>query len=99
MKQIVLAIYQTVTSGQSVVKQLENYGIPRQNIGIAREHKPATSRSLVTATVDEADVENIKEIMQDQNPEKLGTREYQWLIDGHSDEEFKPEEFAALDMT
>ena len=99
MKQVVLAIYQTVTSGQSVVKQIENYGIPRQDIGIAREHKPATSRSLVTATVEEADVEYIKEIMQDQNPEKLGTRDYQWLLDGNSDEDFKPEEFTALDMT
>lgn len=99
MKQVVLAIYQTVTSGQSIVKQLEDYGIPRQDIGIAREQKPASSNALVTVTVDEADVPYVKEIMEDLNPIQIGIRDYQWLIEGNTDDEFKPDQFVALDLT
>jgi hypothetical protein len=98
MKKVVLAIYPTVTSGQSVVKQLEKEGIARENIGIASEEKPATSRSLVTVTVDEGQLENIQEIMADQHPETIGTRDYQWLLDGQEDEDFKPSEFTALEL-
>ena len=99
MSNILLATYPGKQEGEYTVRKLmDEADVPRQNIGLAfEEGVEGQARSLVTVSTHKAHPDKIRKVLKDNNPLKMGERDFQWLEDQQGDDEFDIESFTATD--